>query len=211
MFARGNSIEQAALELGDNCIGLRVDVRSSDSVLTAVDRIVDTWGQLDVVVNNAGVHRGGKLARLSDEDWNEVLNTNLGGAKNVLRAADPHLGAGASVINVGAVVGFRGFPGDAAYAASKAGLAGFTRAMAIEYARRAVCVNLVIPGLVLTDMTETLSDKALDSMHTIIPLGRSGEADEVADVIYWVSQSRYMTGAVVPVDGGLLSSFGAGL
>lgn len=211
MLARGDAVEQLAVELGPNCAGLKVDVGDADGVSAAIDRVMETWGQLDVVVNNAGLHRGGRLARLDEADWNEVLSTNLNGAMNVMRFADPHLQAGASVINVGAVVGFRGFPGDAAYAASKAGLAGLTRALAIEYAQRAVCVNLVIPGLVLTDMTEALSDRALESMQTIIPLGRYGEADEVAAVIEWVSQSRYMTGAFVPVDGGLLSSFGAAL
>lgn len=211
MLARGDAVERLAVELGPNCVGLKVDVGDADGVSAAIDRVMETWGQLDVVVNNAGLHRGGRLARLDEADWNEVLSTNLNGAMNVMRFADPHLQAGASVINVGAVVGFRGFPGDAAYAASKAGLAGLTRALAIEYAQRAVCVNLVIPGLVLTDMTEALSDRALESMQTIIPLGRYGEADEVAAVIEWVSQSRYMTGAFVPVDGGLLSSFGAAL
>jgi 3-oxoacyl-[acyl-carrier protein] reductase len=106
------------------------------------------------------------------------------------------------------VVGFRGFPGDSAYAASKAGLAGLTRALSIEFAARGVTVNLVIPGLVLTEMTSGLSEKALESMRKTIPLGRYGEPGEIAQVVEWVARSRYMTGAFVPVDGGLLSSFG---
>ena len=109
---------------------------------------------------------------------------------------------------MGAVVGFRGFPGDSAYAASKAGLAGLTRALAIELAQRQITVNLVIPGLVLTEMTSGLSEKALESMRRTIPLGRYGEADEVAEVIVWVASSSYMTGAFIPADGGLMSSFG---
>ena len=106
------------------------------------------------------------------------------------------------------VVGFRGFPGDAAYASSKAGLAGLTRALSIELASRGITVNLVIPGLVLTEMTGALSEKALESMRSRIPMGRYGEPDEIAEVVEWVARSRYMTGAFVPADGGLMSSFG---
>jgi 3-oxoacyl-[acyl-carrier protein] reductase len=105
-------------------------------------------------------------------------------------------------------VGFRGFPGDAAYASSKAGLAGLTRALSIELAKRGVTVNLVIPGLVLTEMTSALSEKALESMREKIPMGRYGEPEEIAEVVEWVARSRYMTGAFVPADGGLMSSFG---
>ena len=161
-----------------------------------------------MVVNNAGAHRGGKLSRLQDEDWRTVLDTNLTGAMNVCRSASEHLGSGGAIVNVGAVVGFRGFPGDVAYASSKAGLSGLTRALAIELARRGITVNLVIPGLVLTEMTGALSEKALESMRAKIPMARYGEAEEVAQTIEWVASSSYMTGAFVPVDGGLMSSFG---
>ena len=109
---------------------------------------------------------------------------------------------------LGAVVGLRGFPGDSAYAASKAGLSGLTKALAIELASKAITANLVIPGLVLTEMTSELSEAALNKMTQQIPLRRFAEDREVAEVVCWVAQSRYMTGAVVPVDGGLLSSFG---
>ena len=159
-------------------------------------------------MNNAGVHRGGKVHRLTDEAWHEVLQVNLTGAMNMTRAALPHMAAGSAVVNVGAVVGFRGFPGDAAYASSKAGLSGLTKALAIELAPKAITANLVIPGLVITEMTSELSDVALEKMTQQIPLRRFAEDEEIAEVVYWVAQSRYMTGACVPVDGGLLSSFG---
>ena len=207
-LARGEAVLDTARELGDNCLGLQADVSDRESVEAAVNAVVDTWGGIDVVVNNAGLHRGGRVGKLPVDDWQAVLDTNLTGALGVIKAADPHLGEGASIINVGAVVGFRGFPGDSAYAASKAGLSGLTRALAIEYAPRGICVNLVIPGLVLTEMTGALSDKALESMRRIIPLSRYGEADEIAEMIVSVSRSRYMTGAFIPVDGGLMSSFG---
>jgi 3-oxoacyl-[acyl-carrier protein] reductase len=208
LLARGDAVNTLAAELGDDCLGCQADVADPAAAGLAVDTIIERWGRLDVVVNNAGTHRGGKIGKLEDDDWENVLSTNLSGARNIIRAAEPHLAKGSAIINVGAVVGFRGFPGDAAYAASKAGLAGLTRALAIELAKRGISVNLVIPGLVLTEMTEGLSEKALESMREKIPMARYGAPDEIAETIDYVSRCRYMTGAFVPVDGGLLSSFG---
>ncbi len=208
LVARGDAVHALADELGSNCLACRADVSVASEVTAAVASVISHWGRLDVVINNAGTHRGGKLSRLQEDDWQAVLDTNLSGAMNVCKAAAEHLAEGSAIVNVGAVVGFRGFPGDAAYASSKAGLAGLTRALAIELASRGVTVNLVIPGLVLTEMTGALSEKALESMRAKIPLGRYGEPDEIAEVIEWVARSRYMTGAFVPADGGLMSSFG---
>ena len=208
LLARGAEINALAERLGDNSIACQADVSQREQVLAAVARILSTWGRLDIVVNNAGAHRGGKVERLSLVDWQTVIDTNLTGALNVISAASPHLQRGGAVVNIGAVVGFRGFPGDSAYAASKAGIAGLTRALAIEFAARGIGVNLVIPGLVLTEMTRALSEKALESMRRKIPMGRFGEPDEIAEVVEWVARSRYMTGAFVPADGGLMSSFG---
>ena len=208
LLARGDSVQAAAAELGENALAVQADVADAVSVQAAVDRVVSHWGQLDVIVNNAGLHRGGKVGRLAHEDWQAVLDTNLTGALNVISSARPHLNEGGAIINVGAVVGFRGFPGDAAYAASKAGLSGLTRALAVELAGKGITVNLVIPGLVLTEMTGGLSEAALESMRKTIPMARYGDAAEIAEVIEWVARSRYMTGAFVPVDGGLMSSFG---
>ena len=208
LLARGDAVHALADELGSNCLACQADVSHADQVDTAVASIISRWGRLDAVVNNAGVHRGGKLSRLQDDDWQTVLATNLTGAMTVCKAAEAHLTEGGAIVNVGAVVGFRGFPGDAAYAASKAGLAGLTRALSIELAGRGITVNLVIPGLVLTEMTGALSDKALESMRAKIPMGRYGEPEEIAEVVEWVARSRYMTGAFVPADGGLMSSFG---
>ena len=181
------------------------DLQATDQL---AQDLVKRHGTIDVLVNNAGVHRGGKIHRLTDNAWHEVLQVNLTGAMNMTRAAVPQMSEGCAVVNVGAVVGFRGFPGDSAYASSKAGLSGLTKALAIELAPKAITANLVIPGLVLTEMTSELSEAALDKMTQQIPLRRFAEDREVAEVVCWVAQSRYMTGAVVPVDDGLLSSFG---
>jgi 3-oxoacyl-[acyl-carrier protein] reductase len=208
LLARGEAVLEVAQELGENCIGLQADVADRASVEAAMAKVIDRWGRLDVVVNNAGAHRGGKVQRIALEDWQTVLDTNLTGPLNVIACASPHFDGGGAIVNIGAVVGFRGFPGDAAYASSKAGLAGLTRALAVELAPKSIRVNLVIPGLVLTEMTGELSEKALESMRKMIPMGRYGEPDEIAEVVEWVARSRYMTGAFVPADGGLMSSFG---
>jgi 3-oxoacyl-[acyl-carrier protein] reductase len=121
----------------------------------------------------------------------------------------PLLDRGASIVNVGAVVGLRGFPGDVAYGSAKAGLSGMTQVLAMELASRGIRVNLVVPGFVETAMTETIAEAARDRIVDGIPVGRPGTAQEVAEVLYWVAGSTYMTGSTVAVDGGLLASFGA--
>ncbi len=208
LIARGDAVLETAARLGDFATGFQCDVADAQSVAATVEAIMARFGRVDVLVNNAGVHRGGKIHRLTDEAWQEVLQVNLTGAMNMARAIVPAMEAGSAVINVGAVVGFRGFPGDSAYASSKAGLSGLTKALAIELAAKAITANLVIPGLVLTEMTSELSETALDRMTQQVPLRRFAEEREIAEVVCWVAQSRYMTGACVPVDGGLLSSFG---
>jgi len=208
MVARSESVLSAARALGEMATGFRCDVADSEAVNATVDQVIEHYGRIDVVVNNAGVHRGGKVHRLTDEAWQEVLQVNLTGAMSMTRATVPHMDAGGAVVNVGAVVGFRGFPGDSAYASSKAGLSGLTKALAIELAPKGITANLVIPGLVLTEMTAELSETALEKMTQQIPMRRFAGDHEIAEVVYWVAQSRYMTGACVPVDGGLLSSFG---
>ena len=208
LIARGESVLTLAGELGTDAMGVQCDVADPESVSAAMDAVIARFGRVDTLVNNAGVHRGGKVKRLADDAWHEVLQVNLTGAMNMARAALAHMEEGGAIINVGAVVGFRGFPGDAAYASSKAGLSGLTKALAIELAPKAITANLVIPGLVLTEMTSGLTDASLEAMNKQIPMRRFAEEREIAEVVYWVSQSRYMTGACVPVDGGLLSSFG---
>jgi 3-oxoacyl-[acyl-carrier protein] reductase len=208
LVARSEDLAAVARSLEGEHMACRGDVCDPASTAEVVEKVMTRWGRIDRVVNNAGMHRGGRIGRLRADDWQAVLDTNLSGAMNTIRAAEPHLQSGAAIVNIGAVVGFRGFPGDSAYAASKLGLAGLTRALAIEFAARGVTVNLVIPGLVLTEMTGALSEKALSRMTRTIPLGRFGEAAEIAEAVLWVANSRYMTGAFVPVDGGLMSSFG---
>jgi 3-oxoacyl-[acyl-carrier protein] reductase len=192
----------------DDVLEIPTDVTDTAAVGEALTRARDHLGAVAVVVNCAGVHRGGRIADLDRTRWDEVLTTNLTGAYEVSHAAVPHLAAGAAIINVGAVVGFRGFPGDSAYASAKAGLAGLTRSLAVELAPSGVRVNLVVPGFVDTAMTATVSAAARRRIVAAIPAGRIGTAEEIAEVVLSVARSTYMTGAVVPVDGGLLATFG---
>lgn len=209
LLARSDSVYDIAQELGENALGFQADITDESAVAEAVKKVAEHFGSVTRLVNNAGLHRGGRLGKLELSDWQAVIQTNLDGAMLMSRACEGVMFAGSSITNIGAVVGFRGFPGDAAYAASKAGLAGLTQALAIEFAARDINVNLVVPGLVVTEMTKGLSEKALTTLATMIPKGRCGEPEEIAEVAEWVARARYMTGAVVPVDGGLMSTFGA--
>lgn len=204
LIARGAEIDTQAKTIGGNAIGLVADVTDPASVTDACARVVEQWGGIDVLINNAGLHRGGLLGSLSQDDWQAVLDTNLSGPLNFVRAALPHLGEGGSIVNIGAVVGLRGFAGDAAYGASKAGLAGLTQVLAVELARRGIRVNLVIPGMTSTEMTAGIPARAKAKLVASIPLGREGTADELADVVWWVAGSPYMTGSIISNDGGLL-------
>ena len=204
LIARGADIDAQAKALDGEAIGLVADVTDPASVTDACTEVVKQWGGIDVLINNAGLHRGGLLGSLSQDDWQAVLDTNLSGPLNFVRATLPYLGEGGSIVNIGAVVGLRGFAGDAAYGASKAGLAGLTQVLAVELARRGIRVNLVIPGMTSTEMTAGIPARAKAKLVASIPLGREGTAEELADVVWWVAGSPYMTGSIISNDGGLL-------
>ena len=206
ILARGPEVEAAARDIGGETIGLVADVCHAGSVAAAFKAIAERWGRIDVLVNNAGLHRGGLIEQIAEGDWSDVLATNLSGPFNTIRSALPLMEKEGSIVNVGAVVGFRGFAGDVAYGTSKAGLAGMTQVLAVELARRGVRINLVVPGFVDTDMTAALSARARARLLQRIPLGRPGTLDEIAEVICWVAEARYMTGSIVATDGGLMCS-----
>ncbi len=204
LIARGADIDAQAKALGGEAVGLVADVTDPASVTEACAEVARQWGGIDVLINNAGLHRGGLLGSLAQDDWQAVLDTNLSGPLHFVRAALPYLGEGGSIVNIGAVVGLRGFAGDAAYGASKAGLAGLTQVLAVELARRGIRVNLVIPGMTSTEMTAGIPARAKAKLVASIPLGREGTAEELADVVWWVAGSPYMTGSIISNDGGLL-------
>lgn len=208
LVARGAEIEAVAaeigLETGSDTMGFAADVTRAEDFVRIAAAVQDRWGGIDVLVNNAGLHRGGRVDSLAEADWDASLATNLSGPLKAIRAVLPHMGEGGSIVNIGAVVGFRGFPGDSCYGASKAGLAGLTQVLAAELARRQVRVNLVVPGFVMTEMTASVSERAREGIIAKIPLRRMGTAEEIADVCWWVSGSSYMTGSVIFTDGGLM-------
>lgn len=204
LLARGSAVIEVAASLGDRAIGLQADVKDPDTLNIAVSNVIERWGRIDVLVNNAGLHRGNLIGALDVEDWNAVLETNLSGPFHAVRAVLSHLRAGGSIVNIGAVVGMRGSSGDSPYGASKAGLAGLTQVLAAELARRGIRVNLVLPGFVSTEMTSAVSERMRNRLVARIPLGREGTPGEIADVVVWVAGSTYMTGSIVATDGGLM-------
>lgn len=204
LLARGGKVVEVAAALGDRAIGLQADVQDPASLKIAVSDVMVRWGRIDVLVNNAGLHRGNLVGALDVADWNAVLATNLSGPFHAVRAVLPHLHAGGSIVNIGAVVGMRGSSGDSPYGASKAGLAGLTQVLAAELARRGIRVNLVLPGFVSTEMTAAVSERMRNRLVARIPLGREGKPEEIADVVVWVAGSTYMTGSIVATDGGLM-------
>ncbi len=206
VLARRVNAAELQQQLGTRAIAVAADVTDPEQLHTAVQHVVSQWGGIDVLVNNAGLHRGRRLQKMDVKDWNAVLDTNLSGPMHCMQASLPHMSEGASIVNIGAVVGLRGFAGDSAYGASKAGLAGLTQVLAVELAARRIRVNLVVPGLVITEMTSKVDEKAIEQLVARIPLGRVGTEQEIAEVIWWVAGSTYMTGAVIPTDGGLMSA-----
>ena len=183
-----------------------VRVEDASAVAGAVEAALKQFGRLDVVVNNAGLTRDSLLLRMKDEDWAQTLDVNLTGAFNVTRAVlRPMLKARAGrLINLTSVVGLTGNAGQANYAASKAGLIGFTKSVAKEVAARGLLVNAIAPGFIDTDMTAALPEELRTQLLQEIPLGRVGQADEIAEVaLFLAASARYVTGQVLVVDGGL--------
>ncbi len=196
--------------LGDRGIGLTVQVEDSASVDALFQRISERCGDVSVLVNNAGITRDNLLVRMSDDEWNGVIETNLAGAyrmcKSVLR---PMMKARwGRIVNVGSVVGRMGNSGQTNYAASKAGIEGLTKALAQEVGSRGITVNCVAPGFIDTDMTAKLSDEQTDNLVATIALGRIGSPADVAAAVSFLvcDDAGYITGETLHVNGGLYSA-----
>jgi 3-oxoacyl-[acyl-carrier protein] reductase len=185
----------------------KADVASPEDANGAVKACVEKFGGLDILINNAGITRDGLLMRMKDSDWDDVINTNLKGAFNMIRAASRTMikKRAGKIINIGSVVGSTGNPGQANYAASKAGMVGLTKAVARELAGRNIQANLIAPGYIVTDMTEALDEKARNAMIETIPLKKLGRPADVANAALFLASnaSDYITGHVLHVNGGL--------
>ena len=194
--------------LGRKAWAFAVDVSDSASVAAAAEKILADCGKVDILVNNAGVTRDGLLMRMSDADWDTVLDTNLKGAFLVTKAffrAFAKQRAG-RIINISSVIGLIGNPGQCNYAASKAGLIGFTQSVARELAGRGVTVNAIAPGFIETDMTSELNEELKANILKQVPMGKFGAADDIANAALFLASASasYVTGQVLTVDGGMV-------
>ena len=202
--------EKTAAEFRDkgvDAMALAANVAKPDDADAAVKAVIDKFGKLDILVNNAGVTRDNLMMRMTEQDWDLVINVNLKGTFNFTKAATRYMMKAryGKIVNIASVVGRMGNAGQANYSASKAGVIGLTKTTAKEFASRNVTANAVAPGYIATEMTEKLSEEAKQAFLSVIPLKRQGSAQDVANVVYFLCSpdSDYVTGQVVGIDGGL--------
>jgi len=208
--------DQAALDAfvaetkgtGGTALAIVADMAKAGEADRLCAETLAAFGSADILVNNAGITRDGLLVRMSDEDWDAVIDTNLKGAFRAIRAFTKPMmkQRRGRIVNITSVIGLIGNAGQANYAASKAGLIGLTKAVAKELASRHITVNAIAPGFIETSMTEALGDKAREGLQAHIPLGRLGSAEDVAHAVAFLcsEDAGYVTGQVLPVDGGMV-------
>lgn len=194
--------------LGTEAASFQVDVSDSKQVEDAFKQVIKQYGRVDILVNNAGITRDNLLMRIKEEDWDQVVDTNLKGvflcSKAVIRPMMKQRSG--RIINISSVVGVSGNAGQANYVAAKAGVIGLTKTMAKEFASRNITVNAIAPGFIQTDMTSVLDEKVKEATLASIPLGRLGAAEEVASAVSFLASDKasYITGQTIHVDGGLV-------
>lgn len=204
---KGEALVKELEAFGIKAKGYRSDASLFDASEELVNSIIADFGQIDILINNAGITRDGLLMRMSEEQWDEVIRVNLKSVFNLTKAViKPMMKAkSGSIINMTSVVGVKGNAGQANYAASKAGIIGFTKSVALELGSRNIRCNAIAPGFIETEMTEELNEAAIEEWKKAIPLKRGGEAKEVADVCLFLGSdlSTYVTGQTIHVNGGL--------
>lgn len=204
---QAESLAQEIVDAGSEAITLPADVKVAEECRQMIDKVVKHWGGLQVLINNAGIARDQLLLRISDQEWDEMLATNLNSAFYCTRQAlRPMMKARyGRVINMSSVVGIAGNTGQAHYAAAKAGLVGFTRTIAKEYGGKGITANAIAPGYIDTDMTRSLNEAAAASIKEKIAVGRLGNAQDIAALAAFMASpaAAYITGQVIQVDGGL--------
>ena len=201
-------IKEAFKKYKNSVLILKADVSKYEECENLVKEAINKFGKVDVLVNNAGITKDGLIAMMKEENFSKVIDVNLKGTFNMCRNLVPYMmkNKSGNIVNISSVVGIFGNAGQSNYAASKAGVIGFSKALAKELAGRNIRVNAVAPGFIDTDMTSILSDKVKENIYLQIPLKRMGKAKEVANVVYFLSseESSYITGQVINVDGGMV-------
>ncbi len=206
---KGEALVKELEAYGIKAKGYRSDASMFDAAEELVNAVVADFGQIDVLINNAGITRDGLLMRMTEEQWDEVIRVNLKSVFNLTKAViKPMMKAkSGSIVNMTSIVGVKGNAGQANYAASKAGIIGFTKSVALELGSRNIRCNAIAPGFIETEMTGELNEATVDEWKKSIPLKRGGEAAEVANVCLFLgsAMSSYVTGQTIQVDGGLLT------
>jgi 3-oxoacyl-[acyl-carrier protein] reductase len=206
---KGKALEAELKAKGVNAIGFKSDASDHAAAETLINDVVKVLGSLDILVNNAGITKDNLLMRMSEEMWDQVINVNLKSCFNTVKAATKIMmkQKSGSIINMTSVVGLKGNAGQANYAASKAGIIGFTKSVALELGSRNIRSNAVAPGFIETEMTAVLDEKTVQSWRDGIPLRRGGSPEDVANVCVFLGSdlSTYITGQVLQVDGGMLT------
>ena len=203
-----NALKQEFQEKNVECLIIKADVSNAEEVTKLVEKSIEKFEKIDVLVNNAGITKDNLLLRMTEEEFDKVIEINLKGTYLVTKAVSKYMmkKRQGSIINLSSVVGVSGNAGQCNYSASKAGIIGFTKSVAKELASRNIRVNSVAPGFIATDMTAVLPDNVKETINNQIPLKRIGSAKEVAELIYFLGSdlSSYITGQVINIDGGML-------
>lgn len=193
--------------LGRKALALQADAVDFAKAGEVIATVKEEWEKIDILVNNAGITRDNLILRMTEEQWDEVIETNLKSIFNYCKAITKPMmrNRGGAIINISSVVGLSGNAGQSNYAASKAGIVGFTKSYAKELASRNIRANVIAPGYIVTEMTDSLDEKLLENIREETPLGRAGEAEEVANAVVFLASelSGYITGEVIRVDGGM--------
>ncbi len=192
---------------GVDSFAIQANVADADEVKAMIKEVVSQFGSLDVLVNNAGITRDNLLMRMKEQEWDDVIDTNLKGVFNCIQKATPQMlrQRSGAIINLSSVVGAVGNPGQANYVATKAGVIGLTKSAASELASRGITVNAVAPGFIVSDMTDALSDELKEQMLTQIPLARFGQDTDIANTVAFLAsdKAKYITGQTIHVNGGM--------
>lgn len=206
---KGEQLEQSLAAYGVKVKGFRSDASQYDAAEQLIEEVLNTFGKLDALVNNAGITKDGLLMRMSEAQWDEVIRVNLKSVFNLTKAATKPMmkQKSGSIINMTSVVGLKGNAGQANYAASKAGILGFTKSVALELGSRSIRCNAIAPGFIETEMTGELNQEVVESWKNAIPLKRGGTPMDVANATLFLASdlSGYITGQVLQVDGGMLT------